>query len=167
MTVLLVLIGLPSSGKSTLASKIVENLGYSEVSIDKFRRELGIQLGDFEQHSRLFEVVYKEIGRLLSDGKDVVYDATNIDSTYRSKLLDRMRGKTSGLVGIFLNTQYLICLQRNRQKEGQGAAVPEREMEIMNRLLFQASSDFQTGFDHFCAAHTAGEAMEFLRRLFS
>lgn len=82
---LVILVGLPSSGKSTFA-KSLEEEGYKVVNPDSIRKKLlGNEISQ-DNGFLIMKTAYKQINDYLRLGEDVVYDATNIDGSSRSKL---------------------------------------------------------------------------------
>jgi len=147
MPKLIILIGLPSSGKSFLADKISQLFDYIKISIDEIRKRLNIRLGDFSQHQLLFQITYNKIEQTLKY-YNIVYDATNIDLNYRLKFLGSMYSKAT-LIGIFVNTPYATCLLRNSQKIS-SETVPMRLMQEMHALLLgQTLLQLSAQFDYF------------------
>lgn len=88
MNDLIMLVGVSGSGKSTLAKMLKEgNDNMVIVSSDAVRAEL---LGDENDQSRngeVFNEVHKRIISSLKEGKDVIYDATNLSYKRRTNFL--------------------------------------------------------------------------------
>ena len=87
MPKLLVLRGLPGSGKTTYARDLVDKLGYVRVNKDDLRKML-----HNGQHSQSKEEMVLEIRDLivinaLKEGKNVVVDDTNIHPKHENNLL--------------------------------------------------------------------------------
>ena len=74
---MVIITGLPGTGKTTLASALAEDLGVRHLNTDMIRAELGIQ-GHYDPESK--RAVYQEMLRRaeeeLSAGRDVVIDGT-------------------------------------------------------------------------------------------
>lgn len=86
-----ILIGCPSSGKSTLANHIIkQNSNYQIISTDNIRKQLfgdeNIQ-GDWQ----LIEAeIFKQIDSYIQGGKPIIYDATNAKRWWRISLLEKL-----------------------------------------------------------------------------
>jgi predicted kinase len=78
------LIGLPGSGKSTLAKNYKNAV---VVSSDAIRKELYGDEAIQEQPERVFQIMKERTLSFLNEGKDVIYDATNIIRKHRINTL--------------------------------------------------------------------------------
>lgn len=69
--------GLPGSGKSFFASRLAERLNADYISSDRVRKAL-LATGrySFEDKLRIYQHMAERAGALVSQGKDVVVDAT-------------------------------------------------------------------------------------------
>lgn len=81
---LIMLSGLPGTGKSTLAKKLGQNLDVVIVESDAIRNEM-VDMPTFsgKENNRVFETVYKMMRQHLDVGHTVVMDATNLIEGYR------------------------------------------------------------------------------------
>ena len=89
----IMMVGLPGSGKSYTAKNISEYYDYEIFSSDKIREEI---FGDeFVQggNSIVFSTLYERISRALMDGKDSIYDATNLSQKKRMAFLNYLKSK--------------------------------------------------------------------------
>lgn len=82
---LYVMVGIPSSGKTTWAQKNLKNCVI--VSTDDVRMELFGNAGINAHDWRVFAIAYQRVVDALRAGKDVVYDATNIRPKERLMIL--------------------------------------------------------------------------------
>lgn len=147
---LIILIGLPGSGKSSFAQRLQAHPGWRLISTDAIRTNLfgdqGIQgpwLKVWHEVSREFQEAAQSIQQ--GEAREAVYDATNVVRKSRREAiaLARESGFTH-LTGIWLNEPLDVCLQRNQQRDRQ---VPEAVIERMNRRLWGAPPSIQEGFD--------------------
>lgn len=126
---LFMMIGLPASGKSTIAKEISESEGAIIVSSDEIRKEL---LGDINDQSNN-ELVFKEVEKRIIEGLkegNVIYDATNINYKKRIAFLQRLNKLEVEKIAIMVATPYEDCLIRNSQRERK---VPE---EVIKRMYY-------------------------------
>lgn len=88
----LVLMGLPGTGKSTLARHLAERLDASVLHSDRLRTEMGLR-GAYDQESRTR--VYRELeGRMLQtlqQGRRLILDATFSHDSWRKELHSLLR----------------------------------------------------------------------------
>ena len=85
--VLLVLSGLPGTGKSTLARLLAERLPACVVASDALRRILFTHPTYTGEESRLlFDLSHRLCAELLRGGRNVVFDATNLKEGHRDEL---------------------------------------------------------------------------------
>ena len=94
MAKLIVLCGLPGSGKSSYAEQLVNinNTFTSDEEIvihssDAIRKELFGDAGSQEDNGRVFELMHKRTREDLKAGKTVIYDATNITRKARKSAI--------------------------------------------------------------------------------
>jgi bifunctional polynucleotide phosphatase/kinase len=124
---IVVLVGIPGSGKTTLA-------------LSSFPEHHRINLDTLHTRSREDE----EIGGSLSRGEDIIIDNTNTTKKSRSKYV-----KTAKLFGATVRAVYLKCpieiaLKRNAMREGKGR-VPDGAVRFYNKTLQPPSKE--EGFD--------------------
>lgn len=104
--------GLPGSGKSTYA----KNTGYIVCSSDDIREEFGLQHSK-EDNNRVFQILHQRIKSLLLDGKNVVYDATNISMKKRVGFLKSIRHIDCHKICVFMAVPYEMCVIWNNLRE--------------------------------------------------
>ncbi|BAQ61672.1 hypothetical protein GM3708_2078 [Geminocystis sp. NIES-3708] len=116
-----ILIGCPSSGKSTLAKHIIkQDSSYQIISTDNIRKQLfgdeNIQ-GDWQ----LIEAeIFKQIDSYIQAGKPIIYDATNAKRWWRISLLEKLTQYDNvNWIGWYLKTPLNICLEWNQRRKRQ------------------------------------------------
>ncbi|MCA1993962.1 MAG: AAA family ATPase [Coleofasciculus sp. S288] len=146
MTKLIVLIGLPGSGKSFLASALLAEFpGSRRISTDAIRARL---FGDESiQGSWLlvWHQVERQFRQAVKYSSMAIYDATNAVRRYRvdAIALGRVVGFTE-IIGLWLDTPLQLCLERNRQRD---RIVPESIILQMHASLQSAPPTLQDGLD--------------------
>lgn len=113
MPMFYMMVGLPGSGKSFTAESIPNAVVHSS---DAIRAEVLGDENDQTQQDLVFQTLHKRVLQDLVDGKDVVYDATNINYKRRIGFLDRVRALHKHdlrTVCLFMATPYEVCLERN------------------------------------------------------
>ena len=126
--VLIVMCGLPASGKSTYSKWLEESKVFKRVCPDLIRKELygneNIQ-GDGKQ---VFDIAYERIKLNGMFDNNVVFDATNTTKKTRKELIQKMRPHFDIIICKWLSTPLNICVKRNFSRKRQ---VP---YEVLKRM---------------------------------
>lgn len=109
------LVGLPGSGKSTYAGKFL--YGYSIHSSDAIREELSGDVNNQDINKQVFELLHKRIKEDLLQGKDVVYDATNISWKRRKAFLQELSNIPCYKDCVLIATPFELCVERNENRD--------------------------------------------------
>lgn len=128
--VLVMMVGLPASGKSTISNNLAKEINATVFSSDTLREELYGDVNDQEHNNELFAELHRRIKRCLSDGKSAIYDACNISSKKRRSFLQEIEYITCEKECVITATPYEKCLENNKNRDRQ---VPERVIERMYR----------------------------------
>lgn len=127
------LVGLPGSGKTYYANNCISKKENTTIlSSDEIRKVL---LGSEDAqwgNSIVFDAMNRAAIENLKQGRDVIYDATNINSKRRMVLLEQIKKEVKEDVffkATILATPYEICVGRQQKRERK---VPE---EIINRMI--------------------------------
>jgi predicted kinase len=139
-------IGLPGSGKTTLLKKMAAQDGAVYICPDDIRAEeaFGGDAADQSRNREVWTEAYRRIDAALSAGRNVVIDATNAKQPDRRRLVAHCRQKADQVKGVWFNTPYRVCLERNR---GRVRVVPEFTMGIMAGWLEACPPTEADGFD--------------------
>lgn len=82
--ILIVVSGLPGTGKSYFCSKLVERLPFITLESDALRKVLFSSLTySLQESSRLFQACHRLIEQLLRRGFSLILDATNLSERHR------------------------------------------------------------------------------------
>lgn len=151
MVRLILLIGLPGSGKSSLAQQMLaEDPLRQLISTDAIRSQLfgdeaiqGPWLLVWREVQRQFQQAVVQISRAAASV--AIYDATNAQRRHRREViaLARATGFTH-ITGLWLDTPVWLCLARNRRRE---RIVPEDVIFRMHRQLRDAPPTLSEGLD--------------------
>jgi len=117
---LYMMVGLPSSGKSTHAQRLIRDHKDSVIfSSDELRQELYGDINDQDHNAEVFAELHKRIKSALSSGKYdyVVYDATNINSRRRRAFINDIKSIDCFKVAVVMATPYEVCLRQNWCRE--------------------------------------------------
>lgn len=134
---MIMLVGLPGSGKSTFAANIrikdvCDTTTFYPVihSSDAIREELYGNPSVQDDPQKVFNVLHKRIKDDLTNGKDVVYDATNISKKRRIAFLDGLFPRIKCFpICVVMATLPEICIENNEKRERK---VPP---EVISRML--------------------------------
>ena len=114
-----IMVGLPASGKSTFASVLSilsEDCEKVWLSSDELRKELFGDENVQDKNNILFEEMQRRAVVALKEGKDVIYDATNICRKDRRHILGCLP-KNVYKVAIVTWCKYDICVERDKHRE--------------------------------------------------
>lgn len=116
--IFVILCGPPASGKSTLANKIVNEFdNFVRISPDEIREEVTGSKTDQTQNNVVFGKVYTRLTTYLTEGWNVVYDATNCRSIHRFKIMDIVGHACRKAICIMVTSSIVDCLKRNSERE--------------------------------------------------
>lgn len=122
MKKLIILIGVPGAGKTTLAMKIVEK-GFHCLNADTIREELYGDAADQGDKEEVFSLFFKRLEETFSEGKNVIIDNTNLNPKQRKPILDKAdRFGYNDIQLWLLDIPLEVCLSRNRSRD---RVVPE------------------------------------------
>lgn len=132
MNKFIMMVGLPGSGKSTIAKELSVKENAILHSSDDLREELFGDADNQNSNWLLFQELQKRISRDLLAGKSVIYDATNLSYKKRKALIERLE------IGCYkeccmVATPYEKCLSQNRSRS---RSVPEKVIESMYKSIF-------------------------------
>ena len=115
------LMGCPASGKSTLASLLHQAIPHSQIiSTDKTREELFGSAAKQGDWALINAKISAQIAQAISDGKQIIYDATNAKKVWRAELLRELKQFDNlKIIGWHLQTPLEICYERNSQRQRQ------------------------------------------------
>ncbi|MFB2969060.1 AAA family ATPase [Aerosakkonema sp. BLCC-F183] len=151
MTRLIFLIGLPGSGKSSLAQKLVAECPQRLlISTDTIRAKL---FGDeaiqgpwflvWDELTRQFQQAVEQIQ--LGQAKEAIYDATNAVCQQRREAIALARATGfAHITALWLDIPVWLCLARNRRRQRR---VPEDVIFRMHERLRSAPPTLEDGLD--------------------
>ena len=151
MTKFTMLVGLPGSGKSTIARQLNDIYGTIIVSPDIIRKDLTGDMNNQSRNTAVFKIAENIIYESVFNKKDVVLDATNIHRFARMNLINKIRTCCRDCVidCIVVVPTIEEVKTRNAQRE---RVVPD---EVIDRMLshWETPMEFE-GFDHIYINHS-------------
>ena len=124
MAKLIILCGLPGSGKSSYAEQLIAitNTFTSDEetvvhSSDAIREELFGDAGSQEDNGRVFELMHKRTREDLKAGKNVIYDATNITRKARKSAIACANPNRDTIECHIVWADYRECIFRDSQRD--------------------------------------------------
>lgn len=119
MSKFVMLCGLPASGKSTYCEQYKHNKDWVVLSSDEIRIEFG-DVNDQSKNEEVFKILHQRVKDNLKTGKNVIYDATNLNRKRRIHFLqNELRGISCEKICVLFATPYEMCCARNFARDRQ------------------------------------------------
>jgi len=132
---IVVLVGLPGSGKSTYLAE----RGVAGLSSDALRVLLADDIGDQSIHDRVFQTLRYLLRQRIAIGRPVTYiDATNLTPDERKPYIGIGKANGCEVEAVFFDVPAAVCRERNVRR---GRVVPDDVMEKMERKLVPPTVD--------------------------
>lgn len=114
---IILLVGVPGSGKTTLAAKIAQK-GFTIMNADSIRHELYGDASDQGDPQEVFKIFFERMEVHMKDGTDLIIDNTNANPKHRKQILDRAKQFEYNDVQLWLmDTPLNVCIARNKNRE--------------------------------------------------
>lgn len=143
--VALLAIGIPGSGKTTVLAPLAQSHGFTYINRDDIRKELLGDATDQSQNKRVWEEANRRTAEALLAGRDVLLDATFVESWKRKDMISFLREHgVDRILGIVFTTPLEIAQERNTLRE---RTVPSQVLEDMHAALIKTPPSLSEGFD--------------------
>ena len=132
---MVMLVGLPGSGKSTTAKSIrISSDGELHKPVihssDGLRKELFGDEATQGDNNKLFSILHGRIKADLISCKDIIYDATNIKKRFRMQFLNELKSISCTPICLCVMTSYETCLKNNEKRERKVPVEVIRRMQM-------------------------------------
>jgi predicted kinase len=159
MASVIILIGVPASGKSSLAAQMLSVFGQKNgkntssltygqtqlISPDRIRESLYGSAATQGDWSEIWTLIQQEFTNAAKSQQSVIYDATNYSPEYRKNIISLAKEHGfNPITGIWLNVPLWICLSRNDMRDRH---VPDEVIIEMHRTLSYTPPTLSEGFD--------------------
>lgn len=129
--ILIVMSGVPGSGKSTRAKRMMQDdikNGYEAViySADDIREELFGDASVQDDGYKVFKILEERVEAALKEGKRVYYDSTNRYSRGRKALVKKFKPFADKIICVRMNPPKEVAMDRNKSRS---RVVPDDVME--------------------------------------
>jgi len=132
MTELILLVGLPGSGKSYWAEQHKDEYNATILSSDQYRKNLYGSEEILGNNDKLFGQIYNDAIELLKDNKNIILDSTCLTYKKRKGFLDKIKNLDVNKTCILFSVPLKDCLERNKNRERH---VPEKIIERMANMF--------------------------------
>lgn len=133
-----ILSGVPGSGKSTICEKLAKATDAVVISTDNIRAELNGSAGNQSNGAAVFAIAYERFDKAVAEGRNVLWDSTNLDSESRGFVLSHVPSSYRK-VAVFTDVSVETCKARNQaryeselaKQDGDTRLVPEAVIDRM------------------------------------
>lgn len=160
---LVLMCGIPGSGKSTFLQQNVKNRPNTVIiSRDEIRFSIVKPNEEYFSHEdEVVKIFWKQINDALAAGKSVYVDQTSITPKSRAWLLQHVHGYKRASV-LWIDECLKTCLERNKMRKGTRAYVPE---DVIRRMSTQfAVPSIDEGFDVIIQYNSKDDKIRYIKK---
>ena len=145
MSVAIIAIGIPGSGKTTVLKPLAERYGLTYINRDDIREEILGDARDQSQNKAIWEEANRRAAASLERGIGVVLDATFVESWKRKDMISFLHeAGASPIIGVVARISLDVAKERNQGRE---RVVPNDVLEWMHTKLENEPPTVEEGFD--------------------
>lgn len=138
---LILLVGVPGSGKTTYAKKYIEKKSAVHLSSDTIRKELYGDESIQGNPAEVFSLMQKRAVESLNEGHDVLYDATNVTRKDRASIIG-ICPKFAKIEAHIIWAPIETCIERDSVRERTvGKAVIDKMLKRFQALYYDEGID--------------------------
>lgn len=134
---LLILCGVPGSGKTTYRENLLKQFPGTKVcSLDDKRQELLGDVNDQSANSEMYRICCQELRAAMQKRQSTIWDATAASKAHRKNIIDiaRKHGALVGCIYFDLPLQTILERNANREKKVPESVVTEYYYKRMERI---------------------------------
>lgn len=147
---LFVMVGIPGSGKSYQAKKMLEWMKDTTVYISRDAVRLSIIKEDehyFSHETQVFNTFARECATWLGAGHNVIADATHNSVASRAKLINalakyRVNENQYDIIFVVMATSQEECIRRDALREGRAHVTAPVIRRFFNNFTFPSKDEF-------------------------
>ncbi len=114
---IIIVFGLPGSGKSYFASKLAEKINAKYVNSDLIRQQLyDVRKYSEKEKMSVYDEMFKEMKKAILQNKSIILDATFYKRNIRIKFLETVNKTGKRIIFIEVRAEQKIIIQRLKRK---------------------------------------------------
>lgn len=132
---LIVISGLPGTGKTYLSKKLAERLQFAVLESDALRKSLfSPPAYSPAESSRLFQAIHLLIEKLLRKGIPIILDATNLSERYRERLYHIAERLDARLILVRVDAPPEVVRRRLEERAKDKEKKSDADWEVFQRM---------------------------------
>jgi predicted kinase len=144
---LIIVCGLPGSGKTAHAQRLERNLRAVRFCADEWMNALGINLWEGETRQRIEDLQWKMAQEILSRGRCVVIEWGTWARSERDALRTAARALGAGVELHFLDAPVDVLFDRIRRRNAESPAISLQDIEKWAEIIERPSPEEMALFD--------------------
>jgi predicted kinase len=145
MSNLVLPIGISGSGKSYIYNRDYKDC--VQVSPDLIREELTGDISNQSKNKEVFKLAFERVDEYLNSGKDVFFDATNVNKSQRKNFTDKYIGSDVTVIYVVLPADVDLSWTRIRKDIGEKKNRSDVPYFALIRQKEQYDNTLEIGFD--------------------